>query len=205
MVRREGKTLEEVLSEYASEKGVDVSTITSSVVEEKQGFLGLRKSVVVDLYCEKDIEDFLFNYLNDFFDGLELEVDIDITKNEEDGYEVMLNADNNAIIIGKGGQTLQALNIVVRSALSNQFKKRVKVFIDINNYKEERYEKVRLMARRVAKTVQRTHVSALLDPMPNDERKVIHQYLSNMANIKTESEGEGKNRRLRISYTDSKE
>ena len=60
------------------------------------------------------------------------------------------------------------------------------------------------MARRIAKTVQRTKVEAILDPLPNDERKVIHQYLGEMKNIRTESVGEGRDRRLKIIYDEHK-
>lgn len=58
------------------------------------------------------------------------------------------------------------------------------------------------MAIRLAKNVRRTKVDATLDPLPNDERKIIHQTLSNFENVKTESEGEGRNRRLIIKYDD---
>ena len=116
----------------------------------------------------------------------------------------MLNAENNAVIIGKNGQTLQALNTVVRGAVNSAFRKRFSIMIDINHYKEERYEKVKSIAGRIAKTVQRTKVDASLDPMPNDERKVIHQYLADWPYIKTESEGEGSRRHLKIMYDRTK-
>ena len=57
---------------------------------------------------------------------------------------------------------------------------------------------------RAAKSVQRTKIKASLDPMPNDERKVIHSYLANMPNIRTESEGDGKNRHITIIYDENK-
>ena len=66
-------------------------------------------------------------------------------------------------------------------------------------------EKIKAMAKRIAKTVQRTKVTASLDPMPNDERKIIHQALTDMPHIKTESEGEGNNRHLKIMYDKSKD
>ena len=72
--------------------------------------------------------------------------------------------------------------------------------IDINGYKEEKYQKICALSMKVAKSVQQTKMDALLDPMPADERKVIHRYLSDMPNIMTKSEGEGDNRRLRIVY-----
>ena len=79
------------------------------------------------------------------------------------------------------------------------------MLVDINNYKVDRYDKVKSIAERIAKTVQRTKISATLDPMPNDERKVIHQFLSEMRNIRTESEGDGMHRRLKIIYDRNKQ
>jgi spoIIIJ-associated protein len=117
----------------------------------------------------------------------------------------MLNAENNAILIGKNGQTLTAINTVVRAAVNSSFKRRFNVMVDINNYKVDRYDKVMQIASRVARTVQRTKISATLDPMPNDERKVVHQFLSEMKNIRTESEGEGINRRLKIIFDRNKD
>lgn len=201
MKQYEGKNLTDVLAACAREKGVAVEELTYQVIEEKKGLLGIGNKVIIEAYCDNDIAAFLYDYLDTFFQDLGIEVAIEVEK-KDDMFVAELNAENNAVIIGRAGQTLQALNLVCRSALSSTFKRRVKVLVDINNYKEERYEKVRSMARRIAKTVQRTKVSALLDPMPNDERKAVHQYLSGMKHIRTESEGEGRGRRLRIIYTE---
>ena len=92
-------------------------------------------------------------YIGEFFTGLNQDVEIEIFE-EDGGYRIMLNAENNAVIIGKNGQTLQALNTVVRGAVNSAFRKRFSVMIDINHYKEERYEKVKSIAGRIAKTVQ---------------------------------------------------
>ena len=104
-----------------------------------------------------------------------------------------------------GGKSLQSFNRLVKAAVSAEFKKRVGLLIDVNGYKEDRYEKICKMAVRVAKDVRRTKVDATLDPMPADERKAIHNALAKMADISTKSEGEGEGRRLRILYTPGKE
>ena len=88
------------------------------------------------------------------------------------------------------------------NAVSTTFKKRLEVSVDINGYKEERYKKVASMARRFGKTVLRTKADLKLDPMPADERKVMHQEIAKMDHLKTESKGEGKNRYMTISYVD---
>ncbi|MBQ2582534.1 MAG: protein jag, partial [Erysipelotrichaceae bacterium] len=69
----------------------------------------------------------------------------------------------------------------------------------------DRYKKVKAIARREAINVSKTHVDCELDPMPNDERKVIHQYLQDFKNVSTVSIGEGAKRHLCIKYTPEEE
>ncbi len=197
-----GKNLEEVLNTAAQEKQVTVDELTYYVISEKQGFLGFGSEVTAEVYAQKDVMDFLKDYVETFLHHYDPEATAYVKK-ENDLIKISIDASNNAILIGKNGQTLQAINTVVKGAVNSYFKHRFQVVVDINNYKKDRYEKVRAMATRIAKNVQRTKIAAVLDPMPNDERKVVHQTLSKMRNIRTESEGEGKNRRLRIFFDKS--
>jgi spoIIIJ-associated protein len=199
-----GKNLEDLLQTVAREKGVKVEDLTHFITEEKAGFLGFGTSVTAEIYALTDVREFLQDYLERFFKTLEQNVEVEVQQ-DNDTFKVMLNAENNAILIGKNGQTLTAINTVVRAAVNSSFKRRFNVMVDINNYKIDRYDKVMQIAARVARTVQRTKISATLDPMPNDERKVVHQYLSEMKNIRTESEGEGINRRLKIIFDRNKD
>ncbi|MEG0361580.1 MAG: KH domain-containing protein [Longicatena sp.] len=194
-----GKNLEEALKSAARDKNVNVEDLTYTITEESNGFLGLGSKVTCSAYSKQDIKDFMKNYLQNYFDNIEMEAEIEVSE-ENDFYHVNLTAENNAILIGKNGQTLQSINTVLKSASSSEFKRRVGVLIDINGYKEEKYHKVCSLALRVAKTVQRSRTDALLDPMPADERKAIHSYLSTMKHVGTISEGEGNQRRLKIIY-----
>lgn len=196
------KNLDEVLANIAAEKGCKVDEITYEVIEEKKHLLGIGNSITVEAYTKQDIKEFIFDYLGNYFTELNQAVSIEIIV-DEDTFRVILDAENNAIIIGKAGQTLRAISTVLKAATNNTFKKRVNVLVDVNNYKEDRYRKVKHIASRVAKEVRKTHIDAALDPMPNDERKVIHQFLNGMPNIKTESEGEGNHRHLVIKYVES--
>lgn len=205
MRRLEGKSIEEIVDAYAKEKGVDPSDVTYTVVDERRSLLGIGGKVSADVFCSKDIEEFLHSYVAKFFEGLGIDIDVEIDKQDDGLYLVELNAENNAMLIGRGGQTLQAFNTVVKGAAANQFKKRIPLLVDINGYKEERYEHLEMMAYDVAREVERTRQSAVLDPMPADERKVIHQYLNSMEHVDTISEGEGRDRCVRIFYVESKE
>lgn len=199
-----GKTLEEALALACSTKGCTQEELHYEITEEKSGFLGIGKTVEIEAYCQKDIEEFIKNYIQTYFDNALLDGEVEI-ENDHGFYRVTVNTKNNAIVIGKAGKSLQAFNRLVKAAASAAFKKRVGLLIDVNGYKEERYEKICKMAIRVAKDVRRTKVDATLDPMPADERKAIHNALADMNDISTKSEGEGEGRRLHILYTPGKE
>ncbi|MBM6678565.1 MULTISPECIES: protein jag [Faecalicoccus] len=198
------KTLEEALKSAARDKGVSVEELHYNVLEEKSGFLGVGRSVEIEAYCEKDVENFIVSYIQQYFDNAQLDGQVDI-ENDNGFYRITVNTSNNAILIGKAGKTLQAFNRLVKAAASAEFKKRVGLLIDVNGYKEDRYEKITKMAIRVAKDVRRTKIDATLDPMPADERKAIHNALANMEDITTQSTGEGATRRLQILYSPGKE
>ena len=198
------KNLDDALREACIKKDCRIDELTYNVLEENKGFLGIGSSVKIDAYCLNDVKEFLFDYLGNFFTNANIECSVEIFQ-KDDSFTIMLDAENNAVLIGKNGKTLQAINTVVKSAVNSEFKRKFKILVDINNYKQERYSKLKSMAIRIAKNVSRTKVDASLDPMSNDERKVIHQALANFKHIKTESEGEGLNRHLVIKYVDHKE
>lgn len=205
-----GRTLEEVLGSIASEQECRVQDITYNVVdEEKGGIFGIHKSVTIEAFTSKDVKEFIFEYLGAYFtelnQGVSIEIIVDHNKERENEllYRVVLDAENNAIIIGKNGQTLRAISTVLKAAVNATFKKRINVIVDVNHYKEDRYKKVKAIARREALNVAKTHIDVELSPMPNDERKVIHQYLQDFKNVSTVSVGEGAKRHLCIKYTPS--
>lgn len=198
-----GKTVEEILNNIAAEKGCTTEEIEYTVVDEEKHLFGIGNSVTLEAYTPADIKEFIFDYLGAYFTELNIGVAIEIIiekQNEQNLYRVVLDAENNAIIIGKNGQTLRAISMVLKSAVNSTFKKRVNIIVDVNHYKEDRYRKVKGIAHRVAKEVAKSHVDAELDPMPNDERKVIHQYLQDFKGVETVSIGEGNKRHLVIKY-----
>lgn len=205
MKQYSGKTVAEIITAVAAEKGCAEDKVIYYVLEENPGGLfGLGKSAKIEAYTMDEVEAFILQYINQYFENIDIQHFVEVKRNGDNSFYVTMDAENNSILIGKNGQTLQAINTVVRAATNAEFKRRFSIIVDVNGYKEERYEKIKVMAERIAKTVAKTHVSARLGPMPNDERKVIHQYLADFPNIKTESEGEGADRRIKIIYDDKK-
>lgn len=199
-----GRSIDDLLQQVAHEKDVLMDDLVYKITEEKKGILGLGSSVSADIWCFVDVMDFIRDYLAQFFINIDLGADIDVSYDQR-SYYVTINADNNAMLIGHNGSSLLALTQLVRAVTNAEFKHRFFINIDINNYKQERYRKVRGLAIREAKNVLKTKIDVKLDPMPSDERRAIHQVLSDWDHIKTESVGEGRNRRLVIKYVDEKE
>lgn len=205
-----GKTVDEVLDNISSEQNCAKEDIVYNVIEEKKHLLGIGNTVTIEAFTPNDVKEFIFDYLGAYFtelnQGVAIEIIIEKTKDNSDNlYRVILDAENNAIIIGKNGQTLRAISIVLKAAANATFKKRINIIIDVNHYKEDRYKKVKGIANRVAREVVKTHIDAELDPMPNDERKVIHQYLQDFKGVSTVSIGEGPKRHLVIKYAGNEE
>ena len=195
------KTLDDALEQAANDMQVAKEEVIYTVVYEKKTLF--TKRVEIEAYCIKTIQDFIVNYVQTILSDMGFENEV-MTRYEEGRIYVDINSDNNSILIGKGGVILRAINTLVKTAVSNTYKRRVDLTVDINGYKQDRYKKVASMAMRLGRNVQRNRVDVKLDPMPGDERKVIHQTLANMNYVRTESTGEGKNRYLTIIYDPNK-
>ena len=184
-----GKTVEEALQNAASETGIAVDDLIYIVSDKKKGLFS--KKIVVEVYDLADVIRFAEDYLLSVTDALEIEV-----------VRITIDSTHNPILIGRNGKTLQALNELVKLAVSNHFHKRFRILLDINGYKDSKYSRLVRMARRYGHDVQRTKTTYTFDPMPADERRAIHNALNNMPNIRTESIGEGAQRQVQIIYVE---
>ncbi len=196
----EGKTLDDVIQHACQDLGITPDELTYEIIEEKKGLFS--KKVVIECYCESMVQEYLENFVRKTLTNMEFQVET-VSYIQNGRIYCNINSDNNSILIGKNGVILRAFNFIVRQAVQNEFKKRFEISLDINGYKENRYKKVSAMAKRLGKQVLRTKIAVKLDPLPADERKVVHQTISDFnKHLKTESQGEGKERFTTISYVE---
>ena len=199
MKKYTGKNLEEVLAKASEELLLDKEDIKYEVIEEKKGLFS--RHIEIAVFEISDVIEYAKDYLKTVIEDLDLTVNFKETY-EEGIIHLTLDSDHNSILIGRNGHTLQSLNELVRNALYHRFKVRYRILLDINGYKDEKYSKIVRIAKGVAKNVQKTHVAATLDPMTSDERRMVHNSLTNFKNIKTESSGKGHHRQITISYVE---
>ncbi len=194
------KTVEDAIELAAQDLGLDKDNVIFTVVDEKKGLFS--KKAIINVYETTDIIEFTESYIKNVIESLGIGNVTTKPSLEDDIIRVEINSDHNPILIGKNGVTLQALNEIVRLAVSGKFCRRIRILLDVGDYKDNKYSRVAFIARKTAKEVQKTHQDATLDPMPSDERRVVHNALANFNNIKTESSGEGRRRAVTIKFVD---
>lgn len=194
-----GKTVEEALEQASKDLGIAVDELIYSVSDKKKGIFN--KKLIVDVYDLSDIIKYAEDYILGVIDSLGIESTVN-SRLDDDIIRITIDSTHNPILIGKNGKTLQALNELVKLATSNHFKKRFRILLDINGYKDNKYGRLTHVARKAAREVQKTKATHTFDPMPADERRAIHNACSGMSHVRTESVGEGTHRQVQIIYVE---
>lgn len=107
--------------------------------------------------------------------------------------------DGLGLLIGRRGETLAALQLLVNLIVSHQAKHRQRIVVDVEDYRLRREENLRQLAFRIAQQVRQSRRAIPLEAMPPNERRIVHMALSDSQDVMTHSEGEGDQRRVIIS------
>lgn len=139
--------------------------------------------------------------LKAIFEKLDIDADIEVSVDEEEKvFNINVVGDDTGEIIGKRGQTLDAIQYLASIILNKKKDDYYRVKLDTNNYRERRQKTLENLARNYASKVKKTRRKVVLEPMNPYERRVIHSYLQADKYVTTKSEGEEPNRRVVIYY-----
>ena len=196
----EGKTKEEILNKYLSENNLEEKDIFYTESEIKGGLLKSKK-VELEIVSKKDIINFIKEFIENLSKNMGITINSEVRENEGI-YNVLLVTDNNPIIIGKDGRTIDAIQLLIRQALTTQVGKNIKVIVDASDYRNNKQRNFEREIKKIAKEVLKTRVEAKLDLMNSYNRRIVHSLLADYENIETESFGETPNRYVVIRYKD---
>ncbi len=115
-----------------------------------------------------------------------------------DGPIFEIEGDDAGLLIGRKGETLNTFQFLVRYIVSHKLDDRVNLMIDVEGYQQRRHQSLENMARRVARRVSDTGRSITLEPMPPNERRIVHLALSDHPGVTTESTGFGDSRQVTV-------
>lgn len=199
----EAKTREEAKAKALEALGVDESELYLKE-EEKKG--GLFKGTVYkcSAITVDEIAEFVEEKATELVSNMGIEAKFETTIRDEQ-INLKMYSDKNSILIGKNGQTLMAMQTVLRQMVHNEIGMYPYILLDVENYKEKKNSHLERNAKRIAKEVQKTKVDVALDDMNAYERRIVHNAISNFKNISSASEGEEPHRHIVIRYVESNE
>lgn len=198
-----GKTVEDAVNEALVQLGVTIDEVETKVIDiPSNGFLGLGgNKAKVEVSVIEDIDDIAEDFITDILNIMEIPFTIETKLDKEENcLHMTLDVERVGVLIGKHGQTLDALQYITSLVVNKTSEEYTRVILDINGYRKKRQETLETLAARLAKKVERTGESVSLEPMNPYERRIIHSYLQSFENITTHSEGEGDRRHLIIEY-----
>ena len=153
---------------------------------------------------EQSVPDDNARRITEFLTGLLEHMDspaqVQVTETEKGRYSVVLEGQKLGQLIGRRGETLDAIQQLTNYAVNSGREKRVRVHVDAENYRAKREQSLESLARKVAAKVTRYRRSVTLEPMNAYERHVIHAALQDVPGVNTYSIGSEPNRRVVVSY-----
>ncbi len=201
-----GRTIEDAVNDALSKLGADRDMANIEVLETpSKGFLGIGATPAkVKVTIELPDEDPAKNFLEGVFRKMGVDIQVESGKDDEGNVKIVLSGDSSGLIIGKRGETLDALQYLTSLVVNHGREDYVRVSLDSENYREKRQATLQKLAKRLAATVARTGKNITLEPMNPSERRIIHATLQKYRNITTYSVGVEPNRKLVVAYNGPK-
>ena len=194
----EAKTLEDAKAKALEELNVSEEEIISTY-EEKKGKLFKGSTVLFKAVKISTVAEFIKDNLKELLENMNIEAQFE-TNVRNSQINIKMYSDKNNILIGKNGQTLMAIQTILRQQVYNCINVYPHILLDVENYKEKKLSNLERNAKRIAKEVMKTKIDVELDNMNSYERRIIHNALADFKNISTTSEGEEPNRHIVIRY-----
>lgn len=195
------KTADEALTNALIQLETTSDQIEYEILEEeKGGVFGLfSKPARIRVRKKGDVTDVVRNFLSKIFSCMNIEVEIEMEHDKEDGLiSIELKGNDMGMLIGKRGQTLDSLQYLTSLVVNKKSEDFIKIKLDTENYRQRRKETIENLAKNVANKVKKTGRPAFLEPMNPYERRIIHAVLQSDKYVDTHSEGDDPHRKVVI-------
>ncbi|MGE5456122.1 MAG: protein jag [Ignavibacteriales bacterium] len=198
LLKYEGKTKEEAINKCLKEenKKEEDFYIKESQVE---GGLFKGKKVIIEAVAKEEIIAYIKRFISDLGNLMGITINSEVRENEGI-IKVLLVTDQNAIIIGKEGRTLEAIQLLIKQSINSKTGINVRINVDSSNYKKNKEKNFEYEIMRIAKQVEKTKIEAKLDPMNSYNRRIVHTIVSEFKNLESTSVGESPERYVIIKY-----
>lgn len=199
-VVKTGKTSDEAIILALKELNAKEEDVHIEIIEKgSKGILGIigGKEAKVKVALKDNKGEEAGRCLSQILDKMNINYEIEI-KEESDSIFLEIKGSDVGAVIGRRGETLNAIQYLVSLMINKKGKNFKRVFIDAGNYKQKRKETLIDLAKRMANKVVKNKKGIVLEPMNPYERRIIHAYLQSDNNVETSSEGQEPYRKVVI-------
>lgn len=194
----EDKSKELLKEKCLSELNVTEEDIFTKESETESGLFKNKKYQLI-VVKKEDIIAEVKDFINTLAQKFNIEINTEVTL-RDNNINVMMVSNNNAILIGKDGRTIESIQIILNQYINNQIDMNLRINVDASNYKGKKIKNFEYEIKKIAKSVLRTKVAVKLDPMNSYNRRIVHNVVSEFENLTSLSEGEEPNRYVVIDY-----
>ena len=195
----EDKTIEKALEKCLNDLNVNKDDIYYKEEIQKGSLLKASKAII-EVIKKDDIKILINNFIKEIGKYINLTIKTDIYFTDEN-IKVILDSENNAVLIGKNGKMLNSIQTLLKKHIENETSMNLKVYIDIENYKQKKIENLEKNVRKIINEVLLTKIDAKLDEMNSYERRIVHNIVSEYDFIISETP----HRYVVIKYVEGKE
>ena len=203
-VEIKAKTVDEAVEKALSELNTTKENVDIEIIEESKGLFGLlgSKEVKVRVTLLKEEESSRAKeFLSNIFEKLDMEIELEEEYDEEEKkIDIELKGDNLGLLIGRRGETLDAIQYLTNIFVNKESDDYIKVTIDAENYRERREDALVTLAKRTAQKATKYKKNMIIEPKNPYERRIIHEALQDYPGVTTYSIGEEPNRKVVVAY-----
>ncbi len=191
----EGKTKEAAIELALEELKIAREDLVVNNVEDKSGIL--KKTVKIEALNMNEIISYIKENVSEIIKKMNAGGNLEVRRREE-SISVTIFSENNAILIGKNGKNVAALQLLIRQMVNTKLSRPLSIVLDVGNYKEKRARNITYLAKKLAREAYKTKTEVTMDSMNSYERRLVHEALADDKYVYTESIGEEPNRKVVI-------
>lgn len=200
VVEKTAKTVDDAVDQAISELGISREEIDIEIIDQPtKGFLGLlgAKPARVKVMVKDTPARRVRTIMSDILGAMDLNAKMNIAE-KDNTVIINMEGDNLGILIGRRGETLDALQYLINLSVNKNLESRRKFILDIEGYRRRREDTLKKLAQKLAEKATQRGRNVVLEPMNSLERRIIHTALQGRDDISTFSEGEEPYRKIII-------
>ena len=205
--RYKAESVNEAIKKGLDDLDIDRSQAEINIIEQgNKGFLGLigKKQAEIEIIIDDDPIKKGKNFLEEVFSKTNIDVELNVITEQTNEDQVVydLHSPDLGIVIGRRGETLDALQYLTSLVVNKDTEEYYRIILDAEGYRDRRKKTLERLARKLAQKAVNKERKVVLEPMPPHERRIIHITLKQDSRVRSYSEGEEPFRKVMIETVD---